>query len=107
MLSEYSFCSSLLVLRKTKIDKPFTLHQLRHTFATRALKAGIPISVVSKWLGHASKSGGPQGRLVLQDTALDGSGAFRSANQTPCTVWPRTVMRGGSRRVNSGPNSVP
>ena len=44
------------VLRKTKIDKPFTLHQLRHTFATRALKAGVPISVVSKWLGHANIS---------------------------------------------------
>ena len=47
------------VLRKTKIDKPFTLHQLRHTFATRALKAGVPITVVSKWLGRASKSEGP------------------------------------------------
>ena len=49
------------VLRKTKIDKPFTLHQLRHTFATRALKAGVPITVVSKWLGRASKSEGPTG----------------------------------------------
>ena len=36
------------------------------------------------------KARGPQGRLVLQDTALDGSGAFRSANQAPCTVWPCT-----------------
>ncbi len=44
------------VLRKAEIDKPFTLHQLRHTFATRALKAGVPISVVSKWLGHANIS---------------------------------------------------
>ena len=50
---------------------------------------------------------GPQGRLVLQEYTLDGSGAFRSANQAPCTVWPRTVMRGGSRKVNSGHNSVP
>ena len=44
------------VLRKANIDKPFTLHQLRHTFATRTLKAGVPISVVSKWLGHANIS---------------------------------------------------
>ena len=49
----------------------------------------------------------PQGRLVLQDTALDGSGAFRSGTPPPCTVWPRTVMRGKSRKVNSGPYSVP
>ena len=50
---------------------------------------------------------GPQGRLVLQEHTLDGSRAFRSTMQTPCTVWPRTVMRGKSRKVNSGHNSVP
>ena len=53
------------------------------------------------------KTRGPQGRLVLQDTALDRSRAFRSASQAPCTVWPRTVMRGGLRKGNSGPDSVP
>ena len=52
------------------------------------------------------KARGPQGRLVLQGTILDRSGAFRSATQTPCTVWPRTVMRGKSRKVNSGHNSL-
>ena len=31
-----------------------TIHALRHTFATRALEAGIPIKVVSQILGHAS-----------------------------------------------------
>ena len=56
--------------------------------------------------GRASKYEGPQGRLVLQGHALDGSGAFRSGKQTPCTGWPRTVMRGKSRKGNSGPESV-
>ena len=50
---------------------------------------------------------GPQGRLVLQEYTIDRSGAFRSRKQTPCTVWPRTVMRGALRKENSGPNSVP
>ena len=50
---------------------------------------------------------GPQGRLVLQGHALDRSGAFRSRKQTPCTEWPRTVMRGELRKGNSGHNSVP
>ena len=50
---------------------------------------------------------GPQGRSVLQGYTLDRSGAFRSAKQTPCTVWPRTVMRGGLRKLTSGHNSVP
>ena len=49
---------------------------------------------------------GPQGRSVLQGSTLDGSGAFRSAKQAPCTVWPRTVMRGGLRKLTSGPDSV-
>ena len=42
------------VLAYAGIDKPFTLHQLRHTFATQALNAGVPITVLSKWLGHAN-----------------------------------------------------
>ena len=50
---------------------------------------------------------GPQGRLVLQGYTLDRSGAFRSGELPPCTVWPRTVMRGGLRKVNSGSDSVP
>ena len=50
---------------------------------------------------------GLQMRLVLQGHTLDRSGAFRSATPPPCTVWPRTVMRGKSRKVNSGRYSVP
>ena len=37
----------------------------------------------------------PQGRLVLQGHILYRSGAFRSRTLPLCTVWPRTVMRGG------------
>ena len=50
---------------------------------------------------------GPQGHLVLQEYTIDRSRAFRSGKRTPCTEWPRTVMRGKSRKVNSGHNSVP
>ncbi|WP_336213304.1 tyrosine-type recombinase/integrase, partial [Nonomuraea sp. LPB2021202275-12-8] len=31
-----------------------TFHDLRHTFASTALAAGVPISEVSRWLGHES-----------------------------------------------------
>ena len=44
------------VLKLAGIEKKFTLHQLRHTFATQTLKAGVPVTVVSKWLGHANVS---------------------------------------------------
>ena len=33
---------------------PLSVHGLRHTHATIALQAGIPVTVVSKRLGHAS-----------------------------------------------------
>ena len=49
---------------------------------------------------------GPQGRLVLQGSTLDRSGAFRRTRRTLCTVWPRTVMRGKSRKLTSGSESV-
>ena len=53
------------------------------------------------------KARGPQGRLLLQGYTLDRSEAFRSGTPPPCTGWPRTVMRGNPRKVNSGHNSVP
>ena len=40
------------------------------------------------------KARGPQMRLVLQEYTIDRSGDFRSGTLPPCTVWPRTVMRG-------------
>ena len=53
------------------------------------------------------KARGPQGRLLLQEHTFDRSGAFRSRTLPPCTVWPRTVMRGKPRKLTSGPYSVP
>jgi integrase len=31
-----------------------TFHDLRHAFASTALAEGVPISEVSRWLGHKS-----------------------------------------------------
>ena len=42
-----------LIKNKTSLGK-VTLYGLRHTFATLALAAGIPLKVVSEMLGHAS-----------------------------------------------------
>jgi integrase/recombinase XerD len=36
------------------IGRSITPHNLRDTFATQMLKTGVPIHVVSRWLGHSS-----------------------------------------------------
>ena len=35
-------------------NEKFTIHSLRHTFATRCAEAGIPIKQVQQWLGHTT-----------------------------------------------------
>ena len=40
--------------KRAKIQKNVTVHVARHTFATLCLERGIPIDVVSKYLGHKS-----------------------------------------------------
>jgi integrase len=38
---------------RAKIDPPIGIHQLRHTWASLAVMAGLPLMVVAKNLGHA------------------------------------------------------
>lgn len=43
-------------MRKTrkewKADKEFVFHGCRHTFAVRAVEAGVPIRTLQQWMGH-------------------------------------------------------
>lgn len=64
--------------RRTGID--FDPHFYRHTYATALLRAGTPLEVVSKLLGHASVTTTAQvyGHLTVEDAraALDRAGWF-------------------------------
>ena len=41
-----------------KASVAFTLYDLRHTFASRLLAAGIPLVEVAAWMGHSLRTGG-------------------------------------------------
>lgn len=60
------------------IERNVTPHLLRHTFASQAVLAGVPIRVVQEWLGHADISMtmryshlSPEGQGGMIDRLLD------------------------------------
>ena len=42
--------------------RPIRLHYLRHSYATAALAAGVPVKVVSQRIGHADITATPTSR---------------------------------------------
>ncbi len=43
-----------IITKRAKVEKSISFHISRHTWATRALRFGVPIEIVSKILGHAN-----------------------------------------------------
>lgn len=52
----FDFMPDYVSKRFKKYCPGHVLHDLRHTFATRALDAGVPMKVVQTWLGHSELS---------------------------------------------------
>lgn len=65
----------LRAAQRAGIDKPVSPHWLRHSHATHALDAGVPIHVVQKTLGHASLA---TTELYLHVRPGDSSGMYLS-----------------------------
>jgi len=74
----------LRLRRRTGID--FDPHWCRHTMATRLLRDGVPVEVVSKVLGHASITTtlAIYGHLTVEDArkALEAAGWFTGTEVT-------------------------
>ncbi|MBE2320410.1 site-specific integrase [Solirubrobacter sp. CPCC 204708] len=53
-----NFYRSVWTPAQERAGVAFTLYDLRHTFASRLLAAGIPAIEVSAWMGHSIRAGG-------------------------------------------------
>lgn len=78
----YSAAYDLVVRLRARVGFDFDPHWLRHCMATRALRDGVPLEVVSKLLGHSSTTVTEQvyGHLTVEDArkALEAAGWFSS-----------------------------
>jgi integrase len=72
--------AKLVARLRTRTGIGFSAHTLRHGYATRLLRAGVPVEVVAGLLGHASSTTTSQiyGHLTVEDhrRVLVGAGAL-------------------------------
>jgi integrase len=75
----------------------FTLYDLRHTFASRLLAAGIPVVEVSAWMGHAIRAGGHDVTNTTTRVYAHATGEWRQAalDELNALVHGASVQRGG------------
>ena len=68
----YKLCDEAGILR-------FSMHALRHTYATRAVEAGVPPKVLQKMLGHASLSTTIDRYVHVTDDSMSNAAALFEA----------------------------
>jgi integrase/recombinase XerD len=86
----YPAVYDLVVRLRTRTGIDFDPHWCRHGLATRMLRDGVPVEIVSKLLGHASLSTtlSIYGHLSVEDArrALEVAGWFTGREVTLCEV---------------------
>lgn len=65
-------------LRKSKVNKPASVHTLRHTFATHLLEAGVNLRMIQVYLGHTTPA---TTAIYTHITAKGKEGAYQTINE--------------------------
>lgn len=79
-------------IKKAGLPPDTTFHDLRHSFASTALAAGVPVLEVSRWLGHASitETTDTYGHLLPEAT--------RRTREALDQAWSNTIHLGRPQR---------
>jgi integrase len=75
----------------------FTLYDLRHTFCSRLLAAGIPLVEVAAWMGHSLRAGGAEVDNTTSRVYAHATGEWREVALAELT----TLVTGKGRKRRS------
>jgi integrase len=78
---------------RKKAGVSFTLYDLRHTFSSRLLAAGIPLVEVAAWMGHSLRAGGSEADNTTSRVYAHATGEWREIALGELTA----LVRGGRR----------
>jgi integrase len=81
----------------------FTLYDLRHTFSSRLLAAGIPLVEVAAWMGHSLRAGGAEVDNTTSRVYAHATGEWRETALRELTA----LVTGGSVAPKSSRSASP
>jgi integrase len=98
-----NFCRDIWDPARKGAAVDFTLYDLRHTFSSRLLAAGIPLVEVAAWMGHSLRAGGAEVDNTTSRVYAHATGEWREVALRELTG----LVTGGSVAPRSARSASP